>query len=76
MFVRVIRVKAKSRVNICGVSAPLSTVALDSGQIRRFSRRIGFQSVDHPLWFSGFIGVFVDMALLYLLSDPTTPVGR
>jgi len=32
----------------------------------------GFPSWSvHPLWFSGSI-VFVDMALLYLLSDPTT----
>uniref|UniRef100_UPI0000EAC23C GtrA family protein n=1 Tax=Nodularia spumigena TaxID=70799 RepID=UPI0000EAC23C len=28
--------------------------------------------VDPPLWIGGLSGVFVDMTILYLLSDPTT----
>jgi len=48
----------------------LVRLRLASGRMGRFdSHRFPGRSV-HPLWFSGLSGVFVDMALLYLLSDP------
>jgi dolichol-phosphate mannosyltransferase len=51
----------------------LVRLRLDSGQIGRFSRRTGFP-IGRFIRFGlvGLSGVFVDMALLYLLSDPTT----
>lgn len=51
----------------------LVRLRLDSGRIGRFSRRIGFP-IGRFIRFGlvGLSGVFVDMALLYLLSDPST----
>jgi dolichol-phosphate mannosyltransferase len=51
----------------------LVRLRIDSGRIGRFSQRIGFP-VGRFIRFGlvGLSGVFVDMALLYLLSDPTT----
>lgn len=51
----------------------LVRLRLSQGLIGRFSQRIGFP-IGRFIRFGlvGLSGVFVDMALLYLLSDPTT----
>ena len=51
----------------------LVRLRLDSGRLGRFTQRIGFP-IGRFIRFGlvGLSGVFVDMALLYLLSDPTT----
>ncbi len=51
----------------------LIRLRLDSGRLGRFSQRIGFP-IGRFIRFGlvGLSGVFIDMALLYLLSDPST----
>ena len=51
----------------------LVRLRLDSGRLGRFTQRIGFP-IGRFIRFGlvGLSGVFVDMTLLYLLSDPTT----
>ncbi|WP_414583982.1 glycosyltransferase [Scytonema sp. PCC 10023] len=51
----------------------LIRLRLSTGKVGQFSQRIGFP-IDRFLRFGlvGLSGVFVDMAVLYLLSDPTT----
>ena len=51
----------------------LVRLRLASGGVGRFSQRIGFP-IGRFIRFGlvGLSGVFIDMALLYLLSDPTT----
>ncbi|MEH2318579.1 glycosyltransferase [Nostoc sp.] len=51
----------------------LVRLRLSTGQVGRLSRKVNFP-VGRFLRFGlvGFSGVFVDMAVLYLLSDPTT----
>lgn len=51
----------------------LIRLRLDSGRIGRYWQRIGFPIVRFIRFgLVGLSGVFLDMALLYLLSDPTT----
>ncbi len=51
----------------------LLRLRLATGRVRQFSQKIGFP-IGRFLRFGlvGLSGVFVDMAVLYLLSDPTT----